>query len=109
MGNESSTFSRKGRGSRDAEKGKKKISSDMMEINNIKDAAGDVPMEQAMNNTPDTSNGGDGGSSSNNSSPQNRVVTMEQSAHTFAGPSSSRQNRQDFIMITDALADVRVK
>lgn len=108
MGNESSTFSRKGRGSRDAEKGKKKISSDMMEINNIKDAAGDVAMEQAMNNTPDTSKGGDGGSSSN-SSPQNRVVTMEQSAHTFGGPSSYRQNRQDFVMITDALADVRVK
>jgi hypothetical protein len=34
---------------------------------------------------------------------------MEPSVHTFAGNSSSRRDRSDPVMITDALADVRVK
>ena len=38
-----------------------------------------------------------------------RVVTMEPSVHTFAGTSSNRRDRSDPVMITDALADVRVK
>jgi hypothetical protein len=38
-----------------------------------------------------------------------RVVTMEPSVHTFAGTSSTRRDRSDPVMITDALADVRVK
>lgn len=38
-----------------------------------------------------------------------RVVTMEPSVHTFAGTSSTRRDRSDPVMITDALADVREK
>jgi recombination DNA repair RAD52 pathway protein len=38
-----------------------------------------------------------------------RIVSMEQSVHTFAGTSSTRRDRSDPVMITDALSDVRVK
>jgi Protein kinase domain len=41
--------------------------------------------------------------------PERRVVTMEPSVKSFAGPSASRMDRSDPVMITDALADVRVK
>lgn len=40
---------------------------------------------------------------------EKRVVTMEPSVKSFAGPSASRMDRSDPVMITDALADVRVK
>lgn len=40
---------------------------------------------------------------------EKRVVTMEPSVRSFAGPSSARRDRSDPVMITDALADVRVK
>ena len=40
---------------------------------------------------------------------EKRVVTMEPSVRSFAGPSSTRRDRSDPVMITDALADVRVK
>ena len=40
---------------------------------------------------------------------EKRVVTMEPSVRSFAGPSSVRRDRSDAVMITDALADVRVK
>ncbi len=45
----------------------------------------------------------------NNDDPKRRVVTMEPSEHSFAGASSARRDRSDPVMITDALADVRVK
>mmetsp|Transcript_20004 Transcript_20004/g.36115 ORF Transcript_20004/g.36115 Transcript_20004/m.36115 type:complete len:510 (+) Transcript_20004:177-1706(+) len=41
--------------------------------------------------------------------PEKRVVTMEPSVRSFAGPSSARRDRSDPVQITDALADVRVK
>eukprot|EP00980_Cylindrotheca_fusiformis_P027545 scaffold21033_cov168-Cylindrotheca_fusiformis.AAC.2 len=44
-----------------------------------------------------------------NQDQKKRVVTMEPSVHTFAGNSSTRRDRSDPVMITDALADVRVK
>ena len=34
---------------------------------------------------------------------------MEPSVRSFAGPSAARRDRSDPVMITDALADVRVK
>lgn len=40
---------------------------------------------------------------------EKRIVTMEPSVRSFAGPSSVRRDRSDPIQITDALADVRVK
>ena len=40
---------------------------------------------------------------------EKRVVTMEPSVRSFAGPSATRRDRSDPVMITDALADVRVK
>jgi calcium-dependent protein kinase len=43
-------------------------------------------------------------------SPGKRVVTMEPSVKSFAGPSSGRRDRTNGdVQITDALADVRVK
>jgi Protein kinase domain len=42
-------------------------------------------------------------------SPEKRIVTMEPSVRSFAGPSSVRRDRSDPVQITDALADVRVK
>jgi calcium-dependent protein kinase len=43
-------------------------------------------------------------------SPRKRVVTMEASVKSFAGPSSGRRDRTNGdVQITDALADVRVK
>lgn len=42
-------------------------------------------------------------------SAEKRVVTMEPSVRSFAGPSSARRDRSDPVQITDALADVRVK
>lgn len=44
-----------------------------------------------------------------NGGSEKRVVTMEPSARSFAGPSAARRDRSDPIMITDALADVRAK
>jgi calcium-dependent protein kinase len=42
-------------------------------------------------------------------SAEKRVVTMEPSVRSFAGPSSVRRDRSDPVQITDALADVRIK
>jgi calcium-dependent protein kinase len=42
-------------------------------------------------------------------SAKKRIVTMEPSVRSFAGPSSTRRDRSDPVQITDALADVRVK
>lgn len=44
-----------------------------------------------------------------NAGSEKRVVTMEPSVRSFAGPSAARRDRSDPVMITDALADVRVK
>jgi tRNA A-37 threonylcarbamoyl transferase component Bud32 len=41
--------------------------------------------------------------------PEKRVVTMEPSARSFGGPSSSRRDRSEAVQITDALVDVRIK
>lgn len=45
----------------------------------------------------------------NDDDSKRRIVSMEQSVHTFAGTSSTRRDRSDPVMITDALSDVRVK
>jgi hypothetical protein len=66
-------------------------------------------MEQA---TPTTAQGEKNTTNDNNNTEdenKRRVVTMEPSVHTFAGTSSTRRDRSDPVMITDALADVRVK
>jgi hypothetical protein len=46
---------------------------------------------------------------SNTTNSKKRVVTLEPSAHTFAGASANRRDRSDPVMITDAISDVRVK
>eukprot|EP00538_Stauroneis_constricta_P000562 CAMPEP_0119570136 /NCGR_PEP_ID=MMETSP1352-20130426/43459_1 /TAXON_ID=265584 /ORGANISM="Stauroneis constricta, Strain CCMP1120" /LENGTH=556 /DNA_ID=CAMNT_0007619801 /DNA_START=741 /DNA_END=2411 /DNA_ORIENTATION=+ len=40
---------------------------------------------------------------------EKRIVTMEPSVRSFAGPNSNRRDRSDPVMITDALSDVRAK
>ncbi len=52
---------------------------------------------------------GQGGATTVVAAGEKRVVTMEPSVRSFAGPSSTRRDRSDPVMITDALADVRVK
>ena len=40
---------------------------------------------------------------------EKRELTLEPSVKSFSGPSASRLDRTDHVMITDALADVREK
>lgn len=54
-------------------------------------------------------NKGHGGTNTAEICPKKRIVTMEPSVKSFAGPSASRRDRSDAVMITDALVDVRVK
>ena len=66
-----------------------------------------VRMEQP---TPTASQGrSNKTTNTNGDDAKRRIVTMEPSVHTFAGTSSTRRDRSDPVMITDALADVRVK
>mmetsp|Transcript_56975 Transcript_56975/g.138805 ORF Transcript_56975/g.138805 Transcript_56975/m.138805 type:complete len:519 (-) Transcript_56975:417-1973(-) len=57
----------------------------------------------------DSSGPGGGGGGGSGSGDEKRVVTMEPSVRSFAGPSSNRRDRSDPVQITDALNDVRVK
>jgi hypothetical protein len=62
-------------------------------------------VEQATKATkPDSAN-----QKGKNEEAKKRVVTMEPSVRSFAGASSARRDRSEPVMITDALADVRVK
>jgi hypothetical protein len=65
------------------------------------------PTKGNVSKGSDISKGSD--KTKSNQEQKRRVVTMEPSVHTFAGNSSSRRDRSDPVMITDALADVRVK
>ena len=57
--------------------------------------------------TKTTANHGNKGSADD---PKKRVVTMEPSVRSFANPqTAARRDRSEPVMITDALADVRVK
>ena len=66
-----------------------------------------VRMEQVS--TPTIANTSAPSNNKHDEEPRRRVVTLEPSIHTFAGTSSTRRDRSDPVMITDALSDVRAK
>lgn len=96
MGNESSAFARKGTSKRGSGTDKSKREKNK--------GQGDDSLEKHFDVKPNSET-----KSSAPGEQRRRIVTMEPSAHTFAGNTSSRRDRSDPVMITDALADVRVK
>ena len=65
------------------------------------------PTTNTANTTPNQGGGNKGTAASDD---KKRVVTMEPSVRSFANPqTAARRDRSEPVMITDALADVRVK
>ncbi|CAJ1948645.1 unnamed protein product [Cylindrotheca closterium] len=101
MGNESSTFTRKG--------GSKRASADKSRGQKSKGQGTRAKESRSGGEASSDGKGADQSTKENSNGDSRRVVTMEPSAHTFAGTSSARRDRSEPVMITDALADVRVK